>query len=507
MAFSSKILESIADSQSMSRGREYFFDGKVRDLAHLDEKAGQVLVTGRVMGSKWYIVTLRIDSEHDKITRYSCSCPYDLGGACKHIVALGLAYANLASVIPLPVPNKVVEVKQVSPNLRRYPLKKITITISYDIVNDGLRLMPEASYGKWMIPVCSDDVELEGEEPSVDGRRTLYRIERDWDAEWQSRYDLHLPVGTSVNDEGIFLRGDDIYAFVKETLPDLFLSYDVVIDSSAKHLLEIEEDNVTSEWTTSSTGIDFLEFETAWHCANSQISLDQLEKMVEDGKPYMRREDGSFVEFGNVEDIQNWLDFLKGATAKGGGKFTTKLFRVPEMIGLIERVGSSQLMAMDAYVKTFLKETQTGKLVEPVQLPARISKILRPYQKSGVEWGMFLKKYHFGGILADDMGLGKTLQALTLLSLDHQELGEHRPSIVICPKTLISVWMAEAAHFFPEMKTLAIQGTSEERKALMKQMSKVDLVITSYPLVLRDIGLYHKQKAAFLRRKRHSKMA
>jgi len=46
----------------------------------------------------------------------------------------------------------------------------------------------------------------------------------------------------------------------------------------------------------------------------------------------------------------------------------------------------------------------------------------------------FLKKYHFGGILADDMGLGKTIQALIMLEL-HKKKG--KPSIVIVPKTLI----------------------------------------------------------------------
>lgn len=535
MPFSLKALDSIADRQSLIRGRDYFFDGKVHDFAHLDEKSGQVLVTGRVMGSKRYAVTLRIDPAHNAVVRFTCSCPYHFGGACKHVVALGLAYADFVSTKP-PSPeisdqtldilnqffrDKKVKVNQasllklvsqlskgkstlpvateisMSPIIRRYPLKKISITISYDAVHDGLRLMPEASYGKWMIPVGSDGIELEGEEPPIKGRRVLYRIERDWEVEWQCRYDLHIPVEMPLDEQGVFLRGDDIYTFVKEILPDALYAYEVIIDPSAKHLVVIEEDDVTSEWKTGSTGIDFLEFEAAWHCANSQIRLEQLEKMVEEGKPYIRRPDGSFVEFGNVEDIKHWLDFLKGATSKGGGKFTTKLFRVPEMVNLIEHVGSSQLTAMDGYVKTFLQETQTGKLLEPIHVPVAISNILRPYQKRGVDWGMFLKKYHFGGILADDMGLGKTLQALTLLSLDHQEKTMHQPSIVICPKTLISVWMAEAAHFFPKLKTLAIQGSAEERNALMKRTAKVDLVITSYPLMLRDIQTYHKRKATF----------
>ncbi len=45
--------------------------------------------------------------------------------------------------------------------------------------------------------------------------------------------------------------------------------------------------------------------------------------------------------------------------------------------------------------------------------------ILRPYQRSGLDWLAFLNRYGLHGILCDDMGLGKTLQAVCMLATHH----------------------------------------------------------------------------------------
>ena len=69
--------------------------------------------------------------------------------------------------------------------------------------------------------------------------------------------------------------------------------------------------------------------------------------------------------------------------------------------------------------------------------------ILRDYQKEGYVWLHTLKDYGFNGILADDMGLGKTLQIITLLD----SLETKRPSLVVCPSSLIYNWEDEVHKF------------------------------------------------------------
>jgi SNF2 family DNA or RNA helicase len=113
-----------------------------------------------------------------------------------------------------------------------------------------------------------------------------------------------------------------------------------------------------------------------------------------------------------------------------------------------------------------------------------LESILRPYQKEGVSWLRFLSRNGLGGILADEMGLGKTVQALAFL----------RPlqgtSLVVCPASLIFNWAREAENFVPELKVLCIEGAV--RNELFPKIPENHLVLTSYPLLRRDIDKYRR---------------
>src|SRR5277367_4217111 len=78
----------------------------------------------------------------------------------------------------------------------------------------------------------------------------------------------------------------------------------------------------------------------------------------------------------------------------------------------------------------------------PPQVPA----ILRPYQRRGVEWMHHLCEVDCHGLLADEMGLGKTLQVLSLLAA--RPITD-RPSLVVCPASVVPVWREEMNKFFP----------------------------------------------------------
>ena len=124
-----------------------------------------------------------------------------------------------------------------------------------------------------------------------------------------------------------------------------------------------------------------------------------------------------------------------------------------------------------------------------VPLEHGLDRILRSYQKQGVYWMRFLEESGLNGLLADEMGLGKTLQTLTWLSLkrvDNEANG--KPSIVICPTSLVGNWAQEAEKFVPHLKRLVINGP--DRNALFEQIPRHDLVITSYALIRRDMEHY-----------------
>jgi superfamily II DNA or RNA helicase len=77
-----------------------------------------------------------------------------------------------------------------------------------------------------------------------------------------------------------------------------------------------------------------------------------------------------------------------------------------------------------------------------------LPELLRPYQRRGVEWLHHLCDVGCHGLLADEMGLGKTLQVLTLLASRPQN---DRPSIIVCPASVVPVWREEIMRFYPHL--------------------------------------------------------
>lgn len=109
---------------------------------------------------------------------------------------------------------------------------------------------------------------------------------------------------------------------------------------------------------------------------------------------------------------------------------------------------------------------------------------LRPYQQAGLNWLQFLREYDLAGILADDMGLGKTVQTLAHLQLEKHAGRTDLPSLVVAPTSLMANWRDEAAQFAPDLKVLTLHGPS--RAARFEEIAGADIVLTTYPLLVRD---------------------
>ena len=126
----------------------------------------------------------------------------------------------------------------------------------------------------------------------------------------------------------------------------------------------------------------------------------------------------------------------------------------------------------------------------PVSLPAPqgFTGELRDYQARGIAWLRFLAELGTGGILADDMGLGKTVQVLAHV-LDERARGALQgPVLVVAPTSLVGNWCAEAARFAPQLAVLALQGgKAQRRRQIDEKLAMADLVITTYPLLIRDL--------------------
>lgn len=120
----------------------------------------------------------------------------------------------------------------------------------------------------------------------------------------------------------------------------------------------------------------------------------------------------------------------------------------------------------------------------PVEQPDGLRATLRPYQLQGLAWLQHLVDREVGGVLADDMGLGKTLQTIAHLALLKQRGLLSKPAIIVAPTSLVNNWAREAAKFAPRLRVLALHGP--DRAPLYEKIDAIDVLVTSYPVVIRD---------------------
>lgn len=120
---------------------------------------------------------------------------------------------------------------------------------------------------------------------------------------------------------------------------------------------------------------------------------------------------------------------------------------------------------------------------------------MKPFQLSGLSFLVWLHDNGMSGLLCDEMGLGKTLQTLSLLQYLKELPQEHaapesRPSLVVCPLSVLYNWTSEALKFAPGIKIMTFYGSSSARASAKRDLRgkrtgsasrpKYDLVVTTY---------------------------
>ena len=221
-------------------------------------------------------------------------------------------------------------------------------------------------------------------------------------------------------------------------------------------------------------------------------------RALRDRKKYFRLKDGSFLDLSEMDEWREMAEAAVGSetgepedeerNARGVMEIAT--YRAAYMTSLLESGGIP--VKVEDSVKNMVGSLQDDG--EPC--PAPLDQLLRPYQMRGFMWMQALDRLHMGGILADDMGLGKTLQVITLLLWAKRRGDQDAASIVVAPTSLVYNWMAEIAKFAPELRCAAGEGTQAQRAQTIARLSgenrDVDVYLTSYPLIRRDIGLLSK---------------
>ena len=231
--------------------------------------------------------------------------------------------------------------------------------------------------------------------------------------------------------------------------------------------------------------------------ASNQFNKEELAEIFSSydrKKKYHRLKNGAFITFNKEQKqvMSALLDVMKNyADKKNPDTIKMPLFRALYLDELLSEKESVELKKNREYRKLIgkMRSYENGDYEVPQSLEA----VLREYQRDGFYWIKTLKENGFGGILADDMGLGKTLQILAFLLSEKEQgkVGDELRTLIVAPASLVYNWKKEVERFTPQLSVCVMAGTAHERKELIKnQTSNVDVWITSYDLLKRDIELY-----------------
>jgi superfamily II DNA or RNA helicase len=157
--------------------------------------------------------------------------------------------------------------------------------------------------------------------------------------------------------------------------------------------------------------------------------------------------------------------------------------------GRLARTGATQIRERGRALAALRDETAAD-------CPHVVTATLRPYQAEGLSWLQRLRVLGVGGVLADDMGLGKTLQTIALLAGEKQAGRATGPSLLLMPTSLVGNWQREIAKFAPSLRVTTLHGP--RRRSLWPAAMTSDIVLTTYPLLLRDLQLFQNQRFYYL---------
>ena len=167
-------------------------------------------------------------------------------------------------------------------------------------------------------------------------------------------------------------------------------------------------------------------------------------------------------------------------------------------LGLDEHVDIAGLpiykVVAESWLPGLIKRLGEGdEVLRNARQPAKLTGELRPYQRFGYAWLRSHRQLGLGACLADDMGLGKTIQTIALLLQEHDEPGHRsKPSLLVCPTSLLGNWRREFERFAPGLRIFTHYGADRAGKeAFAAVVSEYDVVLTSYTLARRDTELFH----------------
>lgn len=311
-----------------------------------------------------------------------------------------------------------------------------------------------------------------------EGERRVLDLVDDGVSEWQGDV-LHIE------------HDDAVYHFLHDVLGALQEAAEVYVTDAVRALwagdrmrprVRVDLD-VDSHWLDVSFDLEGID----------AAEVDAVLRSLVERRRYHRLRSGALVDLATPafeEAAQMAADLGLGSGAFAGGSA-----RVPAWRGAVldEAAGGGDALRLGRSLRRWLRGLRHPEELD-LEPPGALRGVLRDYQERGYQWLMALARYGFGGILADDMGLGKTIEAIAFLLAERQVGPFAEPALVVCPASLVYNWESEIHQFAPTLRVAVVAGTAAEREAVLAHAAEADVLVTSYPLVLRDIEHYRGRR-------------
>ncbi|WPD18317.1 SNF2-related protein [Thermaerobacter composti] len=330
----------------------------------------------------------------------------------------------------------------------------------------------------------------------LDSVAVWHRRRRDLErAAWEQFAATMEAIGAPPGPDGrALLFGDRALDFLTETLPRLAAHWEV---RGQERLVRFRvSPSPLRSRVRVTTGIDWLDLDVALETPEGSAGWEALLEALRRGSRYVRLDSGVMARLPEA-----WLQRLgvlaEHAPARGGGRRRTAAGepgssgRAPLRLSrwafgvAAHLLEAADRREVDQGFRRLAQLLEGFEGIPTVPLPQGLKARLRPYQVRGYHWLCFLRDHGLHGILADDMGLGKTLQVLALLLAEKEAGRTAPPSLVVVPTSLVFNWVEEARRFVPDLRVLALTGP--RRASLFRAAGEHDVLITTYPLIRRDV--------------------
>ncbi|MFC7395027.1 SNF2 helicase associated domain-containing protein [Scopulibacillus cellulosilyticus] len=293
-------------------------------------------------------------------------------------------------------------------------------------------------------------------------------------------------------DSGYFLHNEELeYEFLHNVVPKLQKRVQIYATTAVRNRVFRGRAHPRIRVSINKERTNWLEFKFEMDGIPDK-DIQEILLALEEKRKYYRLRNGSLLslETREFEEINRFLNALPIQNEDLESRLNVPVVRG---LQLLDSADGSHVFKLEESFRQFLENIQNPDSLK-FDVPKSLEPILRDYQKLGYKWMKMLSSYGFGGILADDMGLGKTLQSITFILSELPNIQEKKlPVLILCPSSLTYNWLNEIMTFAPDIKADVIDGNKSERFKIQKNLTDKDVVITSYPLLLRDIDWYAKQ--------------